>query len=141
MTLNLTPTTVNKDILVEFINPAQLRCLRSLCRGEEGDYLHEVLATFRKRITEMPVTYKQDGLGDDAIAYLHYFKNGCDFHITEKDMGDVDEPGQHQAFGLANLGYGPELGYISIVELLENGVELDLHFTPTRIGDIKKARE
>jgi hypothetical protein len=32
--------------------------------------------------------------------------------------------------GAANLGYGAELGYISLPELLAAGAELDLHFTP-----------
>jgi hypothetical protein len=39
----------------------------------------------------------------------------------------VDEPGQHQAWGLAELfGDGGGTGYISIVELLQNRAELDL---------------
>ena len=49
------------------------------------------------------------------------------------------EAEQHQAFGLADLGMGAELGYISIVELLENGAELDLHFVPRTLEQIKKA--
>lgn len=60
--------------------------------------------------------------------HLHYFFRGCDWYIQEKDIDSED--GQIQAFGLANLGYGFELGYISIQELVENGVELNLHFTP-----------
>ena len=61
-----------------------------------------------------------DGKGDDAVVYLHYFRGGMDWYITEKDM----EEEQHQAFGLADLGYGGELGYISIQELIDNGVSL-----------------
>jgi len=57
-----------------------------------------------------------------------------DWYITEKDMGDE----QIQAFGLADLGMGfPELGYISIEELVENGVELDLHWTPKTLAEVK----
>jgi hypothetical protein len=46
---------------------------------------------------------------------------------VEKDA-DPDHVGQMQAFGIADLGMGAELGYISIPELLENGAELDLYF-------------
>lgn len=37
---------------------------------------------------------------------------------------------------VADLGMGAELGYISIPELPENGAELDLYFTPKRIGEL-----
>ncbi|MBL0011067.1 MAG: DUF2958 domain-containing protein [Nitrosomonas sp.] len=83
----------------------------------------------------MPKTYGQDGMGDKAIAYLHYFSGGSDWYITEKDMEDE----QLQAFGLANLGQGGELGYISIQELIDAGVEIDLYWTPKTIGQIKGA--
>jgi hypothetical protein len=49
-----------------------------------------------------------------------YFTGGCDWWIVEKDS-DPDHAGQAQAFGIADLGMGAELGYISIPELLENG--------------------
>jgi hypothetical protein len=71
-----------------------------------------------------------------ALARLHYFIGGCDWWIVEKDA-DPDHAGQVQAFGVADLGMGAELGYISIPELLENGAELDLYFTtPKPIGEL-----
>jgi hypothetical protein len=90
----------------------------------------------------MPKTYDQDGKGNDAIVYLHYFAGGeANWWITEKDAGGPDdEPGtgQVQAFGLADLGDGGELGYISIAEILECGGELDLYFRPTTLGEVKR---
>jgi hypothetical protein len=63
-----------------------------------------------------------------------------DWYITERDIGDGDDDTQHQAFGLADLGVGePELGYISIAELIDNNVELDLHFDPTPISQLKSS--
>jgi hypothetical protein len=48
---------------------------------------------------------------------------------------------QHQAFGLADLyGDGGELGYISIVELIESGIDFDLHFEPITMGELKAKR-
>lgn len=31
----------------------------------------------------------------------------------------------------------PEIGYISIAELVKNGAEIDLHFDPKTLGEIK----
>jgi len=69
------------------------------------------------------------------IAHLHYFTGSGDWYITERDTSTE----QHQAFGLADLGYGGELGYISIAELIANNVELDLHFTPQPLAQLRKA--
>ena len=85
----------------------------------------------------MPCTYEQDGKGDDAVAYLHYFAGRSDWYITEKDMGYV----QGQAFGLADIRE-PELGYISNEELMVSPyVKLDLRFEPTTLKVIKERYE
>ena len=44
------------------------------------------------------------------------------------------EPEQNQAFGLADIGYGAELGYISIAELRSVGAEMDYHYEPRTIA-------
>ena len=81
----------------------------------------------------MPITYEQDGKGNDAIIYLHYFDGSNDWFISEKDIGSE----QIQAFGLVSLDFNEsELGYISIKELLENEIEFDLNWTPTKIKDL-----
>ncbi len=121
-----------------FIGKWQLSTMRELCEGEEGDWYVARMVELAALILAMPKTYEQDGLGDRAIAHLHYFTGGCDWYITEKDS-DPDGEGQIQAFGSANLGYGAELGYISIAELIANGAELDLHFSPRPLSTLKKA--
>jgi hypothetical protein len=126
-------------VIKDFMPSGQKEVIRKGMRGEEADYFIDKMAEMRKVIETMPATYGQDGKGDQAIAYLHYFKGGGDWWITEKDMdGGVD-----QAFGLADLfGDGGELGYISIRELVQNGVELDLHWTPKTLAAIRgKAEE
>ena len=87
----------------------------------------------------MPKTYEQDGKGDQAIVYLHYFAGGqANAWITECDR----EPKQHQAFGLADLfGDGGEVGYISLVEWLSNNAELDFHFTRCTLGELRRKRD
>ena len=103
-----------------------------LCQGEENQFFFDKLVELAGIIETMPVTYETDGQGDQAIVYLHYFKAGFDFYITERDC----ENEQLQAFGKADLGYGAELGYISIVETLRAGAELDLHWQPKKLGEI-----
>lgn len=94
---------------------------------------------FSKRFATMPHTYQQDGMGDEAVAYLRYHTedNKNNWFITEKDMEDE----QLQAFGLVDLavGYGAELGYISLIELCGiPQIKLDTSFEPTTLAKIKE---
>src|SRR5258705_12608941 len=100
------------DLFYHFIGESQQQAILECLKGEERDWFHEKIKEYSKRIETMPKTYEQDGKGDAAIAYLHYFTPSADWWITERDC----EEEQQQAFGLADLGYGAELGYISIVE-------------------------
>lgn len=127
-------TNIQSDIdtLRPFMSGAQLQIMRRNCRGEESEFFILKLREYAARVDAMPKPYEQDGKGDQAIVYLHYFKGNMDFWITERDSSDQ----QAQAFGLADLGYGSELGYISIEEITSAGVELDLHWTPRPISQI-----
>ncbi len=117
-----------------FVSDSQLEAMGNGVRSEEGEFFKTLFVDLAERINNMPVTYKTDGQGDEAIVYLHYFRGNMDWYITEKDMEDE----QHQAFGLADLGMGfPELGYISIEELVQNGIELDLYWTPKTLAEVK----
>jgi len=124
-----------------FIGSRQLRFVADACRGEEKQFFFDKMVELAQIVSTMPKTYEQDGKGENAVAYLHYFAGGqANWWITEKDIGTPEEPGQHQAFGLADLfGDGGELGYISIVEILANGGELDFHFTPKTLKEIRSA--
>lgn len=118
-----------------FIGRDKFRCLSDLVRGEEGSFYIEKLADLGRLIANMPKTYEQDGRGDQALISLHYFQGNMDWFITEKDIETADEPGQHQAFGMVDLGHGDrELGYISIVELTRHNIELDLYYTPKTLA-------
>jgi len=124
--------------LGQFIGRAQRACLLEAFRSEEKEWFFNKVLELHQRITTMPKTYEQDGKGDKAIIYLHYFAGGqANAYITERDM----ETEQHQAFGLADLfGDGGELGYISLMEWLANGAELDFHFTPCTLGELRQKR-
>lgn len=120
----------------KFISIEQRFAIADACDGEEGEYFLNKLQALQTLVDTMPKTYEQDGKGDDAVVYLHYFRGGMDWYITERDM----EQEQYQAFGLADLGMGsPELGYISIQELIDNNVELDLYWEPKTLREVKAA--
>ena len=130
----ITPTLTDKQALDNFISRDQLRAINYALRGEEWRLFKDKMREHVALVQSMPKTYEQDGKGEQATAYLHYFTGACDWYITERDM----EPEQLQAFGLADLGYGPELGYISIAELIGAGAELDLYFEPKTLAEITK---
>ena len=117
------------DAMQGFLPLTEMQAIIHGCRGEEGDHFREILREFGHRIYTMPTTYQQDGKGNQAVAYLHYFHGGMNWYITEKDI-DTDGEGQRQAFGWASIGGEFELGYIDIHGLVSAGVELDLHFEP-----------
>lgn len=124
--------------LCSFVSPNQLTALIRNCQGEEGAFFVSKLSEMAALVTTMPKTYEQEDKGDEAIAYLHYFVGGCDWYITEKDKGDGSlDTRQHQAFGLADLGYGAELGYISIPKIMQSDAEIDLYFKPDTLANIK----
>jgi hypothetical protein len=125
------------QVLTPFIPKLQMRALREFLDGEEGAYFAGLLMGWADKVANCPQTYAQDGLGLQTVAHLHYFGGGFDWHITEIDA-DLDGEGQVQAFGQADLGWGPELGYISIEELVKaRGIELDLHWVPTTLAVIR----
>ncbi len=124
-------------ILREYLPANELNAIIDGMRSEEKQFFVDKIVEFAEIINTMPKTYEQDGKGRQAIAYLHYFRGNQNWYITEKDIGTPEEPGQRQAFGLADLGYGGELGYISIPELVTAGVELDLYFEPKTLEEIE----
>jgi hypothetical protein len=130
------------QVMKRFVPALQYKTIWSLSKGEEGEFFVSKMEELAKLIEGMPKTYDQDGKGNASIAYLHYFGGSADWYITEKDKeGD----GTQQAFGLASL-YGDisegELGYISIEELVSSPrVELDLHYTPKTLAQIKGVAE
>jgi hypothetical protein len=124
------------NVLQAFMPHAELQSLCQGMRGEEGEFFHSKLCEMANLITTMPVTYQQEGMGDLAIVHLHYFSGESDWWITEKDK----DGGTAQAFGLASINQGyPELGYISIEELVAHGVELDLYWQPKTIADVRQS--
>jgi hypothetical protein len=118
-----------------FVGDSQLEAMGNGVRGEEAEFFKTLFVKLADQLQNMPKVYEQDGKGDEAVVYLHYFLGNMDWYITERDL-EIDE--QIQAFGLADLGMGyPELGYISIEEITNAGAELDLYWTPKTLAEVK----
>lgn len=96
-------------------------------------------------LRNMPALYKQDDKGNEAIVYVKIFDpcGAGTWYLTEFSEVAPD--------GVPNLAFGyvtglgeDELGYISLDELssfrsrLNIGLEIDVHFTPSKLGDIKR---
>jgi hypothetical protein len=137
--------------LQHFMGRQQRRTVSLLLGGEEGRFFAEKMVELAAVVATMPRPYEsgaddaesneevvQSGsAGMASVAYLHYFVAGFHFYITEKDVDGE----QHQAFGLASLGYEPELGYISIEEITQGGAQLDFHFTPAPLSTLVGERD
>ena len=128
--------------LKRFISKPQLSVITDNLQGEEGDFFANKVLEIAGVIEAMPQTYETDGQGAAAVVHLHYFLGGVEAWITEKDMGDGSaDDRQYQAFGLITLTGNKddaELGYISIYKLIKNNVELDLHWTPKTLDELKQ---
>ena len=119
------------------------RLLRS---SKEKGFFSDKMQELQEIIRQMPATYETDGLPDaERPVSLRYFgPNGAQWFIIEKDRGDPANegngfPNQTQAFGLADLGLGhPQEGYINIREITRAGAELDYHFEPRTLLEIKQ---
>lgn len=122
------------NLLTAFISAQQRAVIQNCLKGDEASFFKETLEGFCRCIDSMPVTYEQDGKGEEAIAYLHYFTANSDWYIIELDMEDKIT----QATGYASIGGSyPELGYIHIPEILAAGAELDLHWKPAQVKTIQ----
>lgn len=113
-----------------------IHCIKS----DEGGFFIAQVLNLIQTIEEMPETYESDGMGLDALVYLHYFCGSVDAWVTEKDRGDgPEDTEQTQAFGkvcLTGNKEDAEMGYINIAELIKNGIELDLYWTPKPLREI-----
>ncbi|MCR1347567.1 DUF2958 domain-containing protein [Acidithiobacillus ferrooxidans] len=137
MISEIAPLRQIPESILPFLSQSQRMATEQGLRGDEREYFSDKMRELEQVIANMPQTYQTDGQGDNAPVTLHYFRGNADWYIIEKDR-DPDKEGQIQAFGLADLGMGePELGYINIRELVQAGVEMDYHFAPRTLRELK----
>jgi len=122
------------ELLQDFISPNQLAFVQECLFGEEAQFFINKMNEIADFITSMPSVIDET---DEDKFYLHYFQGNMDWFISKKDI-ILD---QRQAYGYADLGFGcGELGTIPIKELLENNIELDFHFKPCTLTEVKVYR-
>jgi hypothetical protein len=118
----------------------QLAFINTACCKEEGAWFVAKREELINLFANMPFTYQQREnklTKEDNIIYAHYFRGGMDYYLCEKDI-DSDDEGQLQAYGLVyHVGGMPELGYFSIPELLNHNFEIDLHWEPKFVSQVK----
>jgi len=124
------------DMLNKFkvIGMLQYRTLREfILQSEESDFFATTVDEVANRVADTPDLYAQEDAGEKAIVHLHYFLGNYDAWITELNRATGE------AFGKASFGGASEAeyGYISLQELFDNNVELDLYWTPIPIGEIR----
>jgi antirestriction protein ArdC len=141
------PLTKVPDDVRPFLGVRQASVTDKLLRSsEEKSFFSDKMQELREIIRQMPETYETDGKpdGERPVSLRYFGPNGAQWFIVEKGRGDPENegpglPDQTQALGLADLGLGhPELGYINIPEITRAGAELDYHFTPTTLLEIKR---
>jgi hypothetical protein len=145
--VNITNATLGQalkaaEYLRHFINPDQMSVILGYARrSEDRQFFRDKLCELAAIVASMPGPYATNGQGENAIIWLHYFAGGsASWYITERDNVEGEE--QHQAHGLADLfGDGGERGYISIAEILANRGEIDLHWTPCSLAELREKRE
>lgn len=124
------------DMLNKFkvIGMLQYRTLREfILQSEESDFFCNTVDEVANIVADTPDLYSQEEAGEKDIVRLHYFRGNYDAWITELNLGT------REAFGKAsfNGASDAEYGYISLQELFDNNVELDLYWTPIPIGEIR----
>ena len=136
-----------RGILVNFMPNAQRRALIAALRSEEGECIADLVLGAVRNIRATPLTYQTESVEmKDKVLHLHYFGGGIDAWIVERDVGDTpDQNGegpQLQAYGKITLFGGgwdeAEWGYISIADLIANGVELDFYWEAKTVKEMER---
>jgi hypothetical protein len=118
--------TFSKDAL-KVVPTHQLKYLKSTDFSEMEDAITQI----NEAVFSVPKLYGSASIQDKMI-YLHYFNGNQDWHIVEYDRNSGE------AYGYANLGYGAELGYMSIPEIVDSTVQLDFYFEPTLWSELNE---
>lgn len=109
--------------------------------GEETENAYDLMPdSIRKQLPKLYSTEK--GLIGDAVAYARYFfpMGAYTAYLLEYD------PKTRIGFGAVTMGYGWELGNMSLDEMEEVkihglGIERDLYFTPKKLHEIAELEE
>lgn len=124
-------------IFYQFVCKQQIEELE---KREKEKEIKDKINKFEKIFNDMPIVNEQYGNKNNAVIYLHYFKNLpssltiINWYIIEKD----NKENQTEAFGMYNLEETFESGYISIKELIKDNIKLNFEWKFKIVNEIKK---
>ena len=127
------------QVLANYMGRSQWVVLQSLMDGsEESGFFKEIAAHLRRSVEAMPTAGGQRLDEEAPMVYLHYFLGASDVWVLEKAEGGGVE--QVFAFSLLNGDHQmAELGYVDLSELLLVGFELDFHFEPKPLSEVRES--
>jgi len=112
---------------------------KSIVQNYDDDDKRQILEGIEANLKNLKGYRSQDGLGDQAMVYAHYFYGQTDYFITETDFDP--EAGYENLFGFAILNGDTqfaELGAVGLEELTESRrIELDFYWTPVTLAEAK----
>ena len=125
--------------VARFMARNQAQSLLEMLDDQEAPRYAAKIVELSETIKAMPLTHDQAGAGYEAVAHLHYFSGATHCYVFEKDfMGGVQN-----ATALTVVRGDlerAEIGFVSIAEMVERGLGLDLDFTPCTLGAICKSK-
>ncbi len=124
------------DALLPFLSCEQAIAVKYKIFNGSGAELVKQVRAMAERVGTMPVSYGQDGKGDETVHYLRYSRAGLEFYVTEKD---AEGDGVQGAFGcfVFRGKHSGEYGLINIADLVRDGYQLDFGFVPTTLAGLK----
>lgn len=103
------------------------------------DDKRQILEGIEENLKKLRGYRSQDGMGDNAIVYAHYFYGQTDYFITETDFDE--DAGYENLIGFAILNGDTqfaEFGAVSLDELVQSRrIELDFYWMPVTLGAAK----
>jgi hypothetical protein len=135
MTDQLLLTTEQAQVLARYMGWPQWSSLEALMHGgDESAFFQELATTLSRGITDMPEVGSQN---EAETVYLHYFLGSSDVWVLEKDAA----AGVERVFAFSLLNGDArmaELGYLDLSQLILTGFELDFHFSPKPLAEVRE---
>jgi antirestriction protein ArdC len=111
--------------------PEQVKVFERGLSGTNARFYKDLIQEITQKIHEMPGIYAQEPDGDDAVAFLHFTGNACEYYLTELDIeGEI-------AYGLKvqnDVSMG--MDEIPLDEIQTKANRLDYDFEPTTVAKV-----
>lgn len=117
--------------IIKMVNEDDKVVLMNRFFWEQEDWHLVTLKNFSEYFEALPKAFEQKDLGLNAVAYLHYFMNGCDLYVIEKSFeGDIKD--SYCYIVLNNNFSEARFGYLRNLKKCV----LDLEFKPVKLHQL-----